>query len=320
MHLSIIIPTRNREKLLTQCLESLVKQTYDKKKYEIIVVDNNSTDCTKRVVESYKSKFPEIGIHYVLESRLGLVFARHAGAKKASYEFLVYGDDDGLYSNNWLQEIAKIYALNEKVCAVGTKIVIKWDAQPPDWVLPYEPLLGKLDYQTEGILPQGSYINGGSFSIKKSVLYELKGFNPDQIDDWLIGDGESGLCTKIHNTNYLIGWTSNAYMEHCQFIQRNATVKDIRRRFANNGIGLPYRVFAVDKKGLIVLVPVFFSALFNSLLWWGRYQYYLLRRKERNRIFDAIFNYAFFQGQIPYILRIFFVKRFRKYLLLTDWF
>ena len=56
MHLSIIIPTRNREKLLTQCLESLVKQTYDKKKYEIIVVDNNSTDCTKRVVESYKSK------------------------------------------------------------------------------------------------------------------------------------------------------------------------------------------------------------------------------------------------------------------------
>jgi len=198
LSISVIVPTYNRADIIVRCLDSLVTQDYHPDDFEIIVVDNNSSDNTREVVQKYIETYPGISIQYILESRQGLVYARHAGAKLAKYEILSFTDDDGILSPIWLKEVARVFSMNSEVAAVAGKILIRWDMPPPEWVILYEGLLGRLDYGEEIIIKKGLYINGGNFNIKKNVLNEVGGFNPDQIGDWLIGDGESGLCRKLH--------------------------------------------------------------------------------------------------------------------------
>lgn len=70
LELSVIILTRNRCELLNLTLKSICKQTFDASKYEVIVVDNGSTDNTKKVVDSYATRIPNLV--YFFEDRPGL--------------------------------------------------------------------------------------------------------------------------------------------------------------------------------------------------------------------------------------------------------
>lgn len=311
MKISVIVPTYNRANILPMCLDSLIKQEYPKSDFEIIIVDNNSKDNTKNVCEDYIKNYSNISLTYILEKRQGLVYARHTGAKKAKYEILSFTDDDGILSPVWLKEISNVFERCDKVVAVAGKISIKWDTAPPKWVIPYEPLLGKLDYGDEILIKKDLYINGGNFNIKKRVLYNVGGFNPDQIGEWLIGDGEAGLCHKLHKKGYLIGWAPKALMEHYQIVKKNATPKDIKRRYINNGRSVPYRIFAVEKKGL----PTLLVNLINSSILMIKCLFmmtYFLFIEKKEYMYEAYFNYAYYSCQIPYTLKILVDPKFRE--------
>ena len=316
--ISVIVPTYDRANILPMCLDSLVKQEYPKSDFEIIIVDNNSKDNTKKVCENYIKKYPDISLRYVLEKRQGLVYARHQGAKRAKHEILSFTDDDGILSPIWLKEIGNVFGICDKVVAVAGKISIKWDTTPPKWVIPYEPLLGKLDYGDELHIKKGLYINGGNFSIKKNVLYEVGGFNPDQIGEWLIGDGEVGLCRKLHKKDYFIGWAPNALMEHYQIVKKNATLKDIKRRHINNGRSIPYRIFAIEKKGIFTLLGNLVIASMLMVTWLSILIFFSLIGKKEST-YKAYFNYAYYSCQFPYTLKIMTDSKFRRTISSNDW-
>lgn len=234
MGVSVIIPTYKRPQLLINCVKTLISQSFVGK-YEIIVVDNY---CIDNTYEEYLKAFvnnPKV--HYIQEPRQGLVYARHAGFFAAKYDILIFADDDAEYESKCIEEICKVYTLDTNVQAVGGKIEIKWDRTPPHWIHQYEPLLGKLNYGTETVISDKLFINGGLFSIRKDTLKNLGGFNPDQVGEHLVGDGETGLCKKMHQQKMLIGWTPHAVMHHLQFVAKNGTVEDIGRRYYNNGVG-----------------------------------------------------------------------------------
>lgn len=318
MKMSVIIPTYNRATMLGFALDALAKQEYSKQDYEIIVVDNNSRDNTPAMVQAFQAKNPEMPIHYVFEPCPGLVHARHAGARASHFEILCFTDDDGIWAPTCLRAIADVFARNPKVAAVGGKIVVRWDQPPPRWVIPYEPLLGKLDYGDEVRIATGLSINGGNFSIRKSVLFDLGGFNPDQIGDWLIGDGETGLCHKLHKAGALVGWAPQALMEHCQSVEKNATMQDIKRRFINNGRGVPYKIYSTDNKGAAAL-SLNLAKAFIKILYWNCYyiKYFVLGNDAERRL--ALFQRAFFTCQFPYTLKIMLSQEFRKMLRRRDW-
>jgi glucosyl-dolichyl phosphate glucuronosyltransferase len=239
---SVIIPTYNRSDYLAGALRSLIIQDYPRSDFEIIVVDNGSSDDTsERLRQLAKEASGTIDLRYVREERQGLVFARHTGAANARGDVLIFGDDDAIFDNNWISAIMDVYRKHSDVGAVGTKISVLWDAEPEPWVRRYEDVLGKLDYGPQPITRQGLYINGGSFSIRKEVLFRVGGFNPGQKGPYIVGDSEPGLCRKLAEKGILVAWTPHATMRHLQQSKVNGTLHDMKRRFRNNGICDAYR-------------------------------------------------------------------------------
>jgi glycosyltransferase involved in cell wall biosynthesis len=317
--ISVIVPTYNRAHIITMCLDSLVVQNYPKENYEIIVVNNNSSDNTKEIVRKYINNYPSVSIRNILEKRPGLVYARHTGAKHAKYDTLSFTDDDGILCKNWLKEVSNVFQANPEVAAVAGKIVIKWDKEPPDWVKPYEGLLGKLDYSDKTKYEKNISICGGNYHIKKSILFKLGGFNPDQIGDCLIGDGETGLNQKLWNCDYLIGWAPKAIMEHFQTVEKNATIKDIKRRFINNGIAIPYRIFVTQGKGSPSLIKNLIKVIKPIIKLQVKIIYFAIKGKKQEK-YSSIFQLSYYIFQFPYTFKLIFNKRFAKYIRNTEWF
>lgn len=242
---SIIIPTYNRADVIIRSLATWTKQTLAATEFEVIVVDNNSTDNSAELIKTFIADYPNF--HYLLETQKGSTNARHAGADIAKSNILIFCDDDGLFNPECVQEVLNVYAANEKADAVAGKIEIQWDTQAPDWVEPYLFMLGRLNYGNEVFYRHDIYLNGGIFSIRKTVFNELGGFNPDLVGDYLVGDGDTGLVIKLHKAGKLIGWTPKAEMQHLQFVAKQGTERDMGRRFFNTGISNAYGIFRKNK-------------------------------------------------------------------------
>ena len=261
MKASIIIPTYNRSDVIIRSLETWTTQTLCSDDFEVIVVDNNSTDNSSVLIRDFirnRSNF-----QYLKELKPGSTNARHAGAKLAQSEVLIFADDDGLFNGGCIEEIVNVYQQNIEVVAVAGKIDIAWDKTSPEWIAPFEFMLGKLNYGNEVLVGTDLYLNGGLFSIKKSVFEELGGFNPDLVGDYLVGDGDTGLVIKLHQQKRLIGWTPYACMQHLQFVDRQGAVKDMGRRFYNVGISSSYGMFRNNDFKWNVQT---FKYIFNSIL------------------------------------------------------
>ncbi|HMS32642.1 MAG TPA: glycosyltransferase [Ignavibacteria bacterium] len=318
MKISVIITTFNRAKIIPMCMDSLISQNFPKTDYEIIIVNNNSSDNTEEVIEDYIEKYPDINIKYYFIPKPGQVYARQIGILASQNEILSFTDDDGILSPDWLREILNVFELNKDVAGVAGKIKIKWDETPPEWIYEYENYLGKLDYGDDIKYEVGLYMNAGNLSIKKDILIEVGGFNPEMIGDWLMGDGETGLWIKLKKRGYLIGWAPKALMEHYQIAMKNATVEDIKRRFMNNGICIPYNIYAIDKEGNFALIKNMLYSFKHSLKWGMRKLKFTLRGDIKNKNY-SIFREAFYSAQIKYTLKLIFDKEFRSALTKGDW-
>ena len=124
-NLSILIITRNRAKMLERCLNSLVVQT--RLPDEVIVVDNLSTDNTKKVILSFKKGLP---IKYVQEKQIGTSYARNKSIKVASGTLLLMLDDDCQADRFWV----------EKMIAAHKKYPNAWVIQGKTFSLPKKSL------------------------------------------------------------------------------------------------------------------------------------------------------------------------------------
>jgi glycosyltransferase involved in cell wall biosynthesis len=105
MNLSCIVATYNRCQSLEDTLKALLAQkTAPGITTEIIIVDNNSSDGTKQLVEQYQQRFPG-RFKYLFEPRQGLSFARNMGIKEATGQFVAFTDDDCLPDADWFERI-----------------------------------------------------------------------------------------------------------------------------------------------------------------------------------------------------------------------
>ncbi len=101
MRYSVLVPVYNVEKYLEQCVDSLLSQTYGGE-YEIILVDDGSTDKSGAICDDYSEKYPRI-IKVIHKKNEGLVSAREHGIKNANGDFCLFVDSDDFVQNNLLE-------------------------------------------------------------------------------------------------------------------------------------------------------------------------------------------------------------------------
>src|SRR3990167_9148920 len=93
-YISVVVPAFNEEKYLSRCLESFKQQDYPKEKFEVIVVDNNSTDKTPKIAQSYEARLVGCQVR-------GVAVSRQAGGQAAKGEIIAGTDADTVVSTNW---------------------------------------------------------------------------------------------------------------------------------------------------------------------------------------------------------------------------
>lgn len=176
--ISAVICTHNRANILQSALESLSVQTLSPTDFEVIVVDNASIDQTARVIEGFRRTIPTL--HYIREDRLGLSWARNAGAAAAASPYVAYLDDDARAEPQWLEKIVQAFEhVTPASAAVGGRVWLDWDGRVPSW-LPrrYWSLYTYLDLGEEGhCLRSGEYLVGANVAFRRDVLLEIGGFD-----------------------------------------------------------------------------------------------------------------------------------------------
>ena len=130
--ISTIVCTLNRAAYLAKAVESLINQTYPKEYYEIIVVDNGSTDNTREVVEQL-SQFARI--RYIYEPIKGLCQARNTGWQAAGGKYVAYLDDDAIACPHWLEKMMEAFeTVKPAPASVGGRVVPIWESERPPWL------------------------------------------------------------------------------------------------------------------------------------------------------------------------------------------
>lgn len=133
MDITVAICTYNGEARLPEVLDRLSGQSTDNSlSWEIIVVDNNSCDCTNHVVKNYQT-LPGLGkrLRYVFEHRQGLAYARRRAVQEAESELIAFLDDDNLPAVDWLQSAYHFSQQHPEAGAYGSKIIGKYEVSPP---------------------------------------------------------------------------------------------------------------------------------------------------------------------------------------------
>jgi glycosyltransferase involved in cell wall biosynthesis len=178
--IAAIICTHNRDRYLGAAIDSLLTQ--DCADYEIIVVDNASSDRTKEVVQQ---RLDNPLVKYVYEPELGLSVARNRGAKETEAPILAYLDDDAEASSQWLRIIAQAYRDRKKLAIAGGKVTLilpEGINSLPRWLSEdMAGALGSYDLGKEIVYLDNPNLTprGLNYAIRRSFLEEIGGFDPN---------------------------------------------------------------------------------------------------------------------------------------------
>lgn len=205
LDVSIVIPTFNRAPLLRNALESVCALSIPPGiLIECIVVDNNSSDDTRSVVEHFSRAHTSFLVRYVLEVRQGLNHGRNAGLTESSGEWTVFLDDDMLVAPGWIEAFAAA------VSSLATDIVTgpvapMFEGEVPPWCVP--PVLASVtsSYSLRGpdvrVLHEneGHEIPGCNFAVRTKFGRRVGGFHPDldRAGEAMLAGGDFEFAMRI---------------------------------------------------------------------------------------------------------------------------
>ncbi len=175
MTISFVVPAYNEEALIASCLHAILAETSRVKcEAEIIVVDNNSTDCTRRIVSAIS------GVAIVDEPQRGLVRARRAGCLAARGQLIANIDADTMIPPGWLDTVLSVFARHPGLAALSGPF-IHYDLSKTVQVT--VAIFYRFAFASyllvRFVFRAGSMMQGGNFVVRKSALDAADAFNPN---------------------------------------------------------------------------------------------------------------------------------------------
>lgn len=256
---TIIICTYNRASILNKCLKSIVKQRSGKDLIELIIINNNSTDNTTDIVNSFKDTLqPKI----VLESKQGLSYAKNRGIQEATSPWLIFIDDDAYLPENYLEEVFNVINNSNFVCFGGPYYARAY-GERPKWI---PSNFGEREWNItkEGALNNG-YLPGGNFIIKRDVVSKLGGFPTNLgMKGKQIGYGEEEFVQdRLRLVGYEVGFFPTIFIYHFILPHKFKIKWQIMSSFQH---GRANKITINEQEHPVVVISKFLKSSFATLL------------------------------------------------------
>lgn len=230
---TVAICTHNRCLTLAETLTALLAQEPADLRFDVLVIDNASTDATKAVVQSFQGQ--SIPIRYSYEPNLGLSYARNRVLDEINTTILAFLDDDTIPEPGWLSALLAVYDTVRPIpSAVGGKILLRWDKDlRPEWMP--DQLLGlysHIDYGVETIPVRR--LNGCNISFLTNVARQyrydvrLGVKSPDQVT----GE-DTDILFRLHLDGHTIYYSGQAVVQHVVGALRQNKAYLLRRSRGN---------------------------------------------------------------------------------------
>ncbi|HET9283374.1 MAG TPA: glycosyltransferase [Candidatus Angelobacter sp.] len=189
---SIIIPALNEERMVGRCLDSLAKLDFVREKFEVVLVDNGSTDKTLEIAESFQDR---LNLRILQKTGVRISGLRNLGAQEARGEIVAFLDADCLANSDWLKQILE-FAPGGSVGVVGAHYLLPEDSS---WV-------GRTwhRYQEAGKSGEVSHVPAGDLIMRREDFLRLGGF-----DESIQTNEDYELCERVRKA----GMTVRAYPE-----------------------------------------------------------------------------------------------------------
>ena len=209
--ISIVVCTYNRAKMLRGALGSLIGQETDGRfSYEIVVIDDGSTDDTGGVVKEVAER-SQVSVRYVYNNGSGIAEARNKGVIEARGGWIAFFDDDQLAEKDWLKNLFEIALQTGADCVGGTRLLDLPEEELSRLGPVSREILGEYVWQEESCVYRGKkHPATGSILVNRSVFDSLGLF-----DTSLLGGGEDyDLVNRMCTAGYDIWSAPNAVVRH----------------------------------------------------------------------------------------------------------
>jgi glycosyltransferase involved in cell wall biosynthesis len=212
--LTVAILTYNRSARLRETLAGVVRQDYPAGRWEVLVIDNNSTDDTAAVVAEFAGRSP--APRHVREPKQGLDFARNRAIAEAQGDVIVFADDDILVEPHWLTELGRPFEadFSAGIGAVGGEVIPVFPDGLPPWVAEWHsPLAFRAD---AGPLPARHSPMGANLAIRRAVFALLGGFHTalDRAAGNYFSGGDAEMIRRIRGAGLAVWFAPAAAVRH----------------------------------------------------------------------------------------------------------
>jgi glycosyltransferase involved in cell wall biosynthesis len=214
LKVTVAILTYNRADFLRQTLAGIADQDFPRDYYEVLVVDNNSRDHTRQVVESFANQ--PLAPRYILEPQQGLDYARNRAIAEARGEIIVFGDDDILVPREWLAQMTVPLMADHarRVGALGGEVIPVFPDGLPPWVAEWHaPLKFRAD---TGVLDPRHSPMGANLAIPRWVFDQLGKFSTalDRSGKSLFSGGDAEIIRRIRAAGLEVWFAPGAAVKH----------------------------------------------------------------------------------------------------------
>ena len=267
---TVAIPTYNGANRLPLVLEKLRSQiNIENISWEVIIVDNNSSDNTSKIVQDYQSRFSEfVSIRYLFEPQQGAAFARLKAIKEAKGTYIGFLDDDVLPDKNWIYAAYSFCQAHPQAGAVGGQIHGDFEVEPPPEYKRVYPFLSIREHGSKPRLFEPNKLNlptTASLVISKKAGNESAPARPTligRIGKSMLGAEDYELLLYIHKNNWEIWY--NPDMESYHKIPAHRLEKDYLLSLGRS-CGLPtYFLLTINARSWEKPILFFRTLLGNS--------------------------------------------------------
>lgn len=232
--ISVVICTLNRVELVCRAVYSVIDQDLAVGDFEIVVVDNGSSDGTREVIGAIARVQPNLRV--VHEPVRGLSNARNRGVREASAPLVAFLDDDAVAVRGWLAAHLRALTNSEDIVATGGPVLLRWPGRRPSWLPPErESFYSGLDMGTEScrmVFPTFPY--GANMALRRDAFERVGGFSPwlGRRGKSLLSGEESELFRRLSELGGRFTYVPEAVVHHYVLPERARRGWLLRRSFA----------------------------------------------------------------------------------------